>query len=213
MNSSRIIVYLMFILSIIYAGCNTGNQKNTGSTDTESPMEDSATVKGAYEEYDDSVLIARGSFTDSLKDGLWTFWYKNGHLKAEGNYERGVKEGMWVEYYPDGTVMWKGEWENGERRILDPEGEMDIKFTGIVPQDDILDRNTLYHIQIRVTNVPSDLLFLEARGGEIRLMEAPDIYELKSTGDSVVTLSIGYIPDINNKDFRNLVRELRFMVE
>jgi antitoxin component YwqK of YwqJK toxin-antitoxin module len=71
---------------------------------------------------------------DSLKEGLWTGYYKSGEKEAEGfyvndtlqgkltqyfkkgtikrcsNYENGRLEGMEIYYYENGTIKGKGEY-------------------------------------------------------------------------------------------------------
>jgi hypothetical protein len=160
--------------------------------------------------YEDSILISKGAYVDDLREGPWTSWYISGQKKEEGNYKKGIKEGMWIEWYPDGEIMWKGEWINGTREIGHPENQLKVTILGINPDDNILVADSTYRINIRILNIPADNIFVEVSNGQITKEAKSDLFILKTTSDSMLTMAIGYIPDLNFKDFRNLVSEIDF---
>ena len=56
----------------------------------------------------------QGSFIKGKKNGLWTYWHKNGSKKASGNFLNGKKDGTWYHWnnwcipMPDQSpVVWK----------------------------------------------------------------------------------------------------------
>jgi hypothetical protein len=173
-------------------------------------VDQSGLKQGPWEIYEDSVLISKGSYLDGIPDGLWTSWYKNGQMKEEGHYQEGMKNGMWIEWYQDGEIMWKGEWENGSRKIEHQEYRAKISFIEPTPKDHVLAMDSLYHLRIRIPNIPSSNLFVEVSSGEITRDENSDLYVLRTSSDSMLTLAIGYMPDLDFRDFRNLITEIDF---
>lgn len=174
---------------------------------------DTVVVNGPYQEYQDSVLVASGSYKRGKKTGSWTYWYPNGQIRAEGHFRRGEKDGMWVQWYKDGEVMWKGVWDMGERTIDPHEAEPAVEFPGAVPDGRVLKADTVYVLQIRIPNVPPELLYVEVSSGSISRNQEPDQFVYKSSGDSSMILLIGYYPDESFKDFRNLAAEMEFRIE
>lgn len=51
----------------------------------------------------DHKLIMEGVYADSVKNGLFKFYYPNGKLMATGNYEDGFMSGTWQWYYANGN--------------------------------------------------------------------------------------------------------------
>ena len=162
--------------------------------------------------YADTVLIARGSYVDGKPDGLWTYWYENGQMKEEGNYQHGVKNGMWVEWYPDGALMWKGQWEKGERHFAYLVNKTEINFIGHDLPDNILTHDSIYRLRFRIQNIPLNNLFVEVSNGSITREEESDLFILYTSSDTILTMAIGYVPDLEFKDFRNLVSVTDFRI-
>ena len=54
-----------------------------------------------------------------IKDGKWTWWYKNGQKEKEGNY-KGMgrrylkKEGLWTTWYKNGQKFYEKIYKDGE---------------------------------------------------------------------------------------------------
>jgi len=208
MYARRIIIHMLFILGVLSFGCTSCNQNSKGINQ----VDNAGMKQGPWEIYSDSVLVARGSYVDGKQDDLWTFWYKNGQMKEEGRYRDGVKNGMWVEWYPDGDIMWKGEWENGSRQIKNRGAKAEISIVGQDHLDQVLSVNTLYRLKIRIQNIPASNLFVEVSKGEITREENSGLYLLKTSTDSMFTMAVGYVPDLNFMDFRNLVSEVDFIL-
>ena len=210
---------VLLSLVVIFQGCNKGPGSGNASNGTAAELNqvDSSGLKqGPWKIYEDDVLVAQGTYLDGNPDGLWIYWYENGQKKEEGNYTKGVRTGMWVEWYRDGETMWKGEWENGKRKIftLNETAENAVlTFTGRQPADHTLMRDSSYSLRIRIMNIPVSHLYVEAENGSITVGTEPDIYILKTSSDTVLTLAIGYIPDLEFPDFRNLVREIDYTVQ
>ena len=206
----RIIYTLFFLSGMLFFGCTSYDQNHKEITTKVNQVDNAGIKQGPWESYVDTVLISRGIYVDGKPDGLWTYWYSNGKMKEEGHYGRGVKEGIWVEWYPDGTIMWKGEWENGSRHIQGEGAQVQILFSGQDHPDHVLARDSLYRISIRIQNIPTENLFVEVNKGWIKRVDNTDLYILETTSDTLVTMAIGYMPDLEFPDFRNLVSEINF---
>jgi antitoxin component YwqK of YwqJK toxin-antitoxin module len=189
------------------SACNTSEQTGT----TLNQVDSNNLKQGPWEIYRDSVLVARGSYVDDKPDGLWTFWYTNGETKEEGHYRRGVRTGMWVEWFRDGDILWKGEYRKGVRQIEWNGAKAEVTVTGESPHTRILAPDSLYQLKISLQNIPVSNVFVEVSGGRITPDEEnPGLYNLITPDDTVMTLAIGYIPDLAFRDFRNLVTEVEF---
>jgi hypothetical protein len=207
------IIHLIFIMGMVSFGCTSGNQNGTESSKGVNLVDDAGMKQGPWLIYRDTVLIARGSYSDNKPEGLWTYWYENGQMKEEGHYEAGVKNGIWVEWYQDGQIMWKGEWNNGTRQIENTGARAELLFTGADHSDHVLAADSLYRLKIRVLNIPSSNLFVEVSSGTITKVEDSDLFVLETSSDSMFTMAIGYMPDLNFMDFRNLISEIDFKLQ
>jgi hypothetical protein len=211
-HSFYIIFYMMLMIEIISLGCRSKHPDGTTSREEINQIDRYGRKQGPWKIYTDGILIAEGSYLDGQPDGLWTYRYQNGQLKEEGRYHKGVKNGMWIEWYQDGALMWKGEWEKGKRYIGYPYEKAEIKFIGEDPPDNVLNSRSIYHLRIRIVNIPISNLFVEVNNGSITGEEESDLFILHTPSDTVLTLAIGYIPDLAFKDLRNLVKEVDFTI-
>jgi hypothetical protein len=207
------ILVLLALPLIFLAGCRMDRNRATDPDSPGSAYDGTARKGGPAEIFKDSVLIASGTYRNGKKTGLWTYYYPTGHIKAEGNYHNGLKDGMWVEWYKDGDVMWKGEWDKGKRSISFPKGEPHVRFADKGIEGNVLTGDSIYTLRIRVPNVPPEYLFIEASSGTIEQGEEPDLFTYRPGDDSTMTLVIGYYPDTEFKDFRNLVSEFEYRIE
>jgi antitoxin component YwqK of YwqJK toxin-antitoxin module len=196
----------------IGTGCTSGSQSSQKDTDLINQFNKAGDRQGPWEIYSDSVLIARGSYANGKQEGLWTYFYKNGQMKEEGHYKQGIKDGMWVEWYSDGEIMWKGEWKEGTRTIEQKEATPSVIFAGEQPTHHVLVSDSVYDLQIRIPNIPLNHLFVEVNSGTISRVGLSDHFLLHTASDSMLTLAIGYIPDLQFQDFRNLVSEIQFKI-
>jgi hypothetical protein len=209
MKCYHLILFSSLLIFVLLTGCRSGNAPVGDGN--ESDRAASIREDDVYEEYMDSVLVARGKYEDGKPEGLWTYWYTNGEMKAEGHYKDGLKNGMWIEWYDDGMLMWKGEWNMGTRTIQEPPGDAEIKFMGN-REEGSLKRDSVYHLRIRVPNIPAELLFIEGENGIIRPERKPDRFIcIPSAGESMKII-VGYYPDTAFTDFRNLVGEYEFNI-
>lgn len=212
-SNYRTIFYVVWIILILTLGCRRENGPDRISEEEISQYDERGNKQGLWEMYSDSMLIARGSYVDNQEDGLWLFWYKNGQKKKEGNFEKGQRTGIWVEWYNDGDLMWKGTYENGKRVIMYEGEKPEITFIGLESEDPVLHPDTSYRIRIRIPNIPSDHLFVEVENGMIERGDEYDYFILHSGTDSILTLAIGYIEDMEFRDFRNLIEEIPYTVK
>jgi antitoxin component YwqK of YwqJK toxin-antitoxin module len=212
--SLQYILSLLFGLLLLITGCRSEQPAKAGKSEIINQYDSDHQKQGYWEIYSDSVLIAKGSYTDDRPDGPWIFYYPNGQKKEEGHFKNGNRVGIWAEWYEDGDLMWKGLWENGKRKIEYTGEPPEILFVGKNITDNVLIHDTAYKVRIRVPNVPASHLFVEVKNGSVnRNKEQTDLFILNTANDSILTMVIGYMPDLEFRDFRNLVKEVKFMVK
>jgi len=51
-----------------------------------------------------------------IRHGLFTEYYRNGHIASTGPYDEGLEHGHWIDYYENGQVAAEGEYDHGEER-------------------------------------------------------------------------------------------------
>lgn len=210
MHRNRNIFHLFLFVGILSFGCSSKPQNNQETSEKSNHVDHVGLKQGVWKIYEDSILVSKGAYVDDLREGLWTSWYINGQMKEEGNYEKGIKEGMWIEWYRDGEIMWKGEWNHGIRKIEHPENQLKVTILGINHSDHTLASDSTYRLNIRILNIPAENVFVEVSNGQITKEAESDLFILKTSSDSIITMAIGYIPDLNFKDFRNLISEIDF---
>lgn len=210
MYTYRMIIRVCFALGMIFFGCSSNHQSASEPSGDVNQVDESGIKQGLRRIYSDSILTEQGSYVNGKPDGLWTYWYKNGQMKEEGHFKNGVKDGMWVEWYHDGDIMWKGEWENGKRHIDNLGYKAKISFIGQDHTDCILAADSLYRLKIRIQNIPVSNLFVEVNKGKITWDEDSQLFILKTPTDTIFTMAIGFISDLEFKDFRNLISEIDF---
>ena len=208
---------MILLMWIISAGCSprehTGEEKPDSTSDSIFNQTDRyGRRQGPWKIFEDSLLVGGGSYIDGKEQGLWQYWYSNGQKKEEGHFKRGVKEGMWTEWYMDGDLMWKGEWSGGKQHVEFARPQAEVTFSGIDQPVELLEPDSSYHVKIRIVNVPVSHVYVETDRGSITPEEGTDRYLLHTPDDSVMTLAIGYIPDLEFRDFRNLVREIDYRI-
>jgi len=210
--SFRLILYALFILGMISTGCKSRQPDESEFIGEINKIDGSGKKQGLWEVYKDSILISKGSYVDGEPDGPWTYLYENGQLKEEGNFDQGMKNGMWVEWYSDGGLMWKGEWKDGKRHVGYADAKAEVTFIGQDLQDNVLTHENTYRLRIRITNIPVNNLFVDVNSGSITREAESDHFILNTPSDTILTMTIGYMPDLKFKDFRNLVREIDFRI-
>lgn len=209
--------YTILIMGTIAAGCiprqHSGEDSQGGTSDSSINQTDRfGRRQGTWKIFEDSMMVATGSYIDGEEQGLWQYWYANGQKKEEGHYKKGVKEGMWTQWYMDGDLMWKGEWTGGKQHIEFTQPRAEVTFPGTVEPVEMLKPDSSYRVKIRIVNVPVSHVYVEVDRGWITMEEGSDRYILHTPEDSVMILAVGYIPDPDFRDFRNLVREIRYRI-
>jgi antitoxin component YwqK of YwqJK toxin-antitoxin module len=212
-SSFYLILMTFFLQGVINTACRSGTDSGVRSEKSINQFDSSGEKHGSWKIYSDSVLVSRGSYAHGKKEGLWTYFYLNGQMKEEGHYRKDIKNGMWIEWYPDGEIMWKGEWVHGNRTIEQKEAHPRILINGDVFTGQTLIRDSVYDIQIRIPNVPISHLFVEVDKGTISQVAESDHFQLYTPTDSLLTMAVGYIPDLNFRDFRNLADEIQFSIK
>jgi antitoxin component YwqK of YwqJK toxin-antitoxin module len=70
-------------------------------------------LEGTQVEYDEQGNeIAKGEYYNGLKEGDW--FYHVGDFKEVGQFTLGYKNGMWSYYYKNGKLAFKGEFDEGQ---------------------------------------------------------------------------------------------------
>ena len=49
------------------------------------------------------------SLLTGREEGLWTYWFPDGHLREQGRYEDGVRVGRWKQWHANGAPRSEGE--------------------------------------------------------------------------------------------------------
>jgi hypothetical protein len=212
MRNLRIYTFLLVSLLVLSSGCTSGGSEGKGDPVELNQVNGSGKREGPWEILSGDVMVARGSYVNGKPDGLWTRWYPSGQMKEEGHYIKGIKSGMWVEWYEDGVVMWKGEWKDGIRQIEYQGAKAEVTLPGMEHMNGVLAPDSVYHVRIRIPNIPASNLFVEVSSGGISRENDSDLFILNTPGDSVITLAVGYIPDLKFRDFRNLVSEIEYQL-
>ena len=67
-----------------------------------------------YEGPGNNKLFER-SYNDTLEDGEWIEYYKNGQKKSISRYKNGLEHGKFEEYYENRQLRSLKEWKNGQK--------------------------------------------------------------------------------------------------
>jgi hypothetical protein len=212
-SSLFFIIIALSLQGLMITACRSGNDSGEQTGMVLNQVDPSGNQHGPWELYTDSLLVARGSYDHGNKEGLWTYYYPNGQMKAEGHFQKDIKSGMWIEWYPDGEIMWKGEWNHGTRTIEQKEASPRILVNGKAFAGETLSPDSTYNVQIRIPNIPVNHLFVEVDRGNISRVEESDHFILYTPADSLLTMAVGYIPDLEFRDFRNLASEYQFSIK
>jgi antitoxin component YwqK of YwqJK toxin-antitoxin module len=84
-----------------------------GSIMYETEFENGSGVDKAY--YENERIKHREIYTDGKKDGLWTYWYKNGQKELEINYKDGKEDGLETQWYENGQKRLEGTHKDGKK--------------------------------------------------------------------------------------------------
>jgi antitoxin component YwqK of YwqJK toxin-antitoxin module len=71
-------------------------------------------LHGKYMEYAGKVLISKGAYKDSLKDGKWYEYHSSGNIKSECTYKKGQPFGEQIYYNNNGNLQYKHSFIEGE---------------------------------------------------------------------------------------------------
>jgi hypothetical protein len=92
-------------------------------------------LDGVYKEfsYPGNDLVASGKFQNGLKDGIWTHWYENRHIKERSNWKNGKLNGKKYTYNDQGELSSIETYKHGS---------LNGKKTVFI--SDTLEKNTYY---------------------------------------------------------------------
>ena len=94
-------------------------------------------MKNYKEYFPDGSLKAEGGMKKDKKDGLWTFYYRNGKKCRVVNYKMDIEDGDWVMWHENGNLYIESNKING--KTLGPWKEYyesgNIKETGYYTDD------------------------------------------------------------------------------
>jgi len=69
---------------------------------------------GEYLFYVDDTLELKAFIKDSHKNGIWTYYFRNGKVKQISQYKGGELEGYKTRHYPNGTISSRTKYVNGK---------------------------------------------------------------------------------------------------
>lgn len=87
-----------------------------------SPNKNQAWLDGKYLLYAGKILITKGTYKDSLKEGKWYEYYNNGAIKSQINYKKGLQKGEQINYNNNGEIQYICNYiesiENGKKAAV-----------------------------------------------------------------------------------------------
>ncbi len=103
----------------------------------------------------DHKFIGFTNYRSDVPDGPWVIWYPNSdQIQEQGFHQDGIKEGLTTYYYKDGTMQREGFFKNGLPDGLwtywNAKGEKDFDFdfgTGLehVALEDLAERESIFY--------------------------------------------------------------------
>lgn len=120
--------FKMFILLLVatvgFVACGQNNKVVESYYDNGNPMQERyfeiidgnkvLTKEVIY--YDNKVKKMEGAYKDSLRDGVWKAWHRDGSLWSEGNFVEGKRDGFGNTYYQNGARNIEG-WYKDDKRV------------------------------------------------------------------------------------------------
>lgn len=94
----------LYAAIIIFTGCHN----NPAPQQTPPGQAQQQTAQPAADNYGPDSSVAKAMIDKNAKEGLNTFYYKDGVIKAKGYYANGLKEGEWQSFYESGK-LWSDE--------------------------------------------------------------------------------------------------------
>ena len=68
--------------------------------------------------WDNGQLVAKQTYKDGKKHGLYEYYLTNGQLFTKGNYKDGKKHGLYETYYRNGQLESKSTYKDGKQNGL-----------------------------------------------------------------------------------------------
>jgi antitoxin component YwqK of YwqJK toxin-antitoxin module len=124
--------------------------------------------------FDNTVIVARESYTNGLKNGMSVTYYPDGKSAVENQWINGKLNGVWHEFYPSGEKKSETHYLNGKRQ-----GESRIYFdSGQIQIEGVYD-NDQYSGAWKFFNTDGTMkLLLEYKDGILQNPEASDSLQL-----------------------------------
>lgn len=109
-NAGKLSSEISYRSGLLCGNCITYNQQG-GIIEKKSyqcnTQKNKSWLQGKYLEYTGKVLITKGHYKDSLKEGRWLQYHNNGMLKNETNYKNGLLVGQQKHYNNNGQLNYK----------------------------------------------------------------------------------------------------------
>jgi antitoxin component YwqK of YwqJK toxin-antitoxin module len=109
-NAGKLSSEISYRSGLLCGNCITYNQQG-GIIEKKSyqcnTQKNKSWLQGKYLEYAGKVLITKGHYKDSLKEGRWLQYHNNGMLKNETNYKNGLLVGQQKHYNNNGQLNYK----------------------------------------------------------------------------------------------------------
>jgi len=122
------------------------------------------------------------------KHGPWMI-YADTVLVAKGSYVDGKPDGLWTYWYGNGQMKEEGHFDQGVKNGMWVEWYSDS--------------NLMWKGEWK--NGTRHIAYLDAKAES-------DLFILYTSSDTILSMSIGYVPDLEFKDYRNFVREIDFRI-
>lgn len=61
--------------------------------------------------FSNGLLRCMGTWADSKRDGIWTYYHPTGQKQTEANFKSGLRDGQYTVYYETGIPMYIGQYK------------------------------------------------------------------------------------------------------
>ena len=78
------------------------------------PNDDKPFTGNVFDFYDSGKKSEDGRYRNGLKNGKWTYWFKNGQKWKEGTYKDGKEDGLWIWWNVNGQKWREETYKDGE---------------------------------------------------------------------------------------------------
>ena len=102
-----------------------------------------------------SVIKAKGKYTNEKKDSLWNFYDEGGKLLSVENYQNGLREGKSIIYYTEGNILEEGNYKNDKKNGLIKQFYPDkqLKMESTYKDGIMIGKNAFYYPNGMLANI------------------------------------------------------------